>query len=445
MKKVSRIVFLCISICFIFSLVACGKITDIGEVERLKGLIDQHKWEYTASEDEPLKGYVSLGQTFQYYDGSIYFINGNSSVFLKDNTNEVITMKRLNVETGNITNVCPDPLCSHTTASCPFAGKINSFFIDGSNIIYIRNYVSRQGEKSVGIRQFCSYDLDNMEFTAHITEEIMSGVTTSQYNKMLYYNNKCYYYDYIYDTTTNKYHWILKRLDLETNKITIIGDEKFYDDGETNPFAEEFLFIINDRIYFKNINAIYSTTMDLTDKRVVAEGIFASNNIYTDGKYIFYGIPEDNGITENIYRINIDGSNKVDLGINTTNDWFLTTDYIYYYHPNYFELETANKSGSVSFFNYAMQRCDYDGKLKEDVFVADHANKTKPELYLQLSSDIVVGNYVYSLYYSVSDTNKNGLVDDGEYYQSSSDFYDFNIMRININTGERGYLYINQK
>ena len=24
--------------------------------------------------------------------------------------------------------------------------------------------------------------------------------------------------------TTNKYHWILKRLDLETNKITIIGD-----------------------------------------------------------------------------------------------------------------------------------------------------------------------------------------------------------------------------
>ena len=291
MKKVSRIVFLCISICFIFSLVACGKITDIGEVERLKGLIDQHKWEYTASEDEPLKGYVSLGQTFQYYDGSIYFINGNSSVFLKDNTNEVITMKRLNVETGNITNVCPDPLCSHTTASCPFAGKINSFFIDGSNIVYIRNYVSRQGEKSVGIRQFCSYDLDNMEFTAHITEEIMSGVTTSQYNKMLYYNNKCYYYDYIYDTTTNKYHWILKRLDLETNKITIIGDEKFYDDGETNPFAEEFLFIINDRIYFKNINAIYSTTMDLTDKRVVAEGIFASNNIYTDGKYIFYGIP----------------------------------------------------------------------------------------------------------------------------------------------------------
>ena len=284
-----------------------------------------------------------------------------------------------------------------------------------------------------------------MEFTAHITEEIMSGVTTSQYNKMLYYNNKCYYYDYIYDTTTNKYHWILKRLDLETNKITIIGDEKFYDDGETNPFAEEFLFIINDRIYFKNINAIYSTTMDLTDKRVVAEGIFASNNIYTDGKYIFYGIPEDNGITENIYRINIDGSNKVDLGINTTNDWFLTTDYIYYYHPNYFELETANKSGSVSFFNDAMQRCDYDGKLKEDVFVADHANKTKPELYLQLSSDIVVGNYVYSLYYSVSDTNKNGLVDDGEYYQSSSDFYDFNIMRININTGERGYLYINQK
>lgn len=445
MKKIHKIFCLCILLGVMFNLAACGRKNDLSEVEKMKELIGLHEWEYTDSDDEPLNGYVSLGQTFQYYDGSVYFLNGNGSVFIRDNLSEVTTMKRLNVETGNITNVCPDPLCSHTTASCPFAGKISSFFIDESDIIYIRSYVTSNGDKSIGVRQFCSYDLKNMEFTAHITEDMISGVTTSQYNKMLYHDDKCYYYDYIHDEETNKYHWILKKLDLETNQVKTIGDSKFYDDGEGNPFAEEFLFIVNDRIYFKNINTIYSTTVELTDKQVHSEGVFVSNNIYTNGKYIFYGIPEGNEITENIYRIDLDGNNKIDLGIKSTNDWFLTTEYIYYYNPNYFELETANRSGTVSFFNDSMKRCDHDGKMKEDVFIADHSNKDKPELYLQLSSNIVVGNYIYSTYYLVSDDNLNGLVDDGEYYQSSSDFYKFNIMRININTGERSYLYINQE
>ncbi len=442
MKRIYIIIGLIV--CLLLICNSCSNSSAQNKAEYIEKLLGSTDWEYTTSSDEPLDNYVSVRKPFQYYEGSIYFFNGNSSVFLNENADETVTLKRLNVETGNITNVCPDPLCTHTTSSCPFSGSIDSFYIDDSNIVYIRSYVQQMQNKKVGVRQFCSYDLKDMKFTAHKTEKLTSGITYAQYSKMLYHSGNCYYYDYIFEETTQKYRWVFNRLNLKTNQISMIGDEEFYDTGEGNPFVEEFLFIINDRIYFKSVNTIFSTSTDLTDKQIHAEGTFMSNNIYTNGKYIYYGIPDGNDIIEKIYRLDLDGKNNTDLGIQTTKDWFITSQYIYYYRPNYFEMPTTTQSGSVIFFNDAMCRCGHDGKNNEIVFYADHAKENETNKYFQLSSNIVVGNYIYSMYYFVEDSNKNNLVDDGEFYQSTNGYYDFNIIRINTKTSNVEYLYINQ-
>ena len=115
MKRIYIIIGLIV--CLLLICNSCSNSSAQNKAEYIEKLLGSTDWEYTTSSDEPLDNYVSVRKPFQYYEGSIYFFNGNSSVFLNENADETVTLKRLNVETGNITNVCPDPLCTHTTSS----------------------------------------------------------------------------------------------------------------------------------------------------------------------------------------------------------------------------------------------------------------------------------------------------------------------------------------
>lgn len=76
--------------------------------------------------------------------------------------------------------------------------------------------------------------------------------------------------------------------------------------------------------------------------------------------------------------MDLDGSNFIDLGICTTSSWFLTTNYIYWFNPNYFEINYANKSGSSQFFSDAMYRCDHDGNNVETVYISEQKRMKIP-------------------------------------------------------------------
>ena len=74
---------------------------------------------YTPSEDgvlsyNPLE-LIRLGTGLQYHDGYLYFLIGGSA------KNKWLV--RMNVETGNVTDACPDPLCRTSSQSREYLAR----------------------------------------------------------------------------------------------------------------------------------------------------------------------------------------------------------------------------------------------------------------------------------------------------------------------------------
>lgn len=401
---------------------------------------------YIDSDDEPiLNNYIGIRNAIQYFDGYLYLFNGNPSAFLDDSSKDiVVTLVKYNIKTGNITTVCQDPLCSHTTPSCPFSGAISTFYINNSIVYYERQYTyySSHTNNTEALRQFCSYNLETMKITVHNESEIESGMTYAEGKRELFIDNYCYYYDYVYDEKSNQYIFKICKMDLNTNKISVIGGENNIDNAsaENNymmTFSEKFLFVLNNRIYFTDINSIYSTDLNGSDKQIHVNGNFIYDDIYTDGEYIFYGAPTEEANIQSIHRVNFDGTDDRELGILTlTNGWTITKKYIYY--DSVYNKTVAEKTpgGGIQFYSDATNRCDHDGKNNEIVYHSDNGNK-----YIQLIDKCIIGNYIYANYYTFEDKNSNDIADEGEYYLNKNDMK-YNIMRINVLDGEIDYLYM---
>lgn len=55
------------------------------------------------------------------------------------------------------------------------------------------------------------------------------------------------------------------------------------------------LFAVNGKIYFNNGGEIYSTDFDPENKEVILTGRFTTDQICTDGEYIYWGERETDG------------------------------------------------------------------------------------------------------------------------------------------------------
>ncbi len=417
-------------------LTSCSDNISTVKVERYRGLISDAEWTYVESDDVPLNDFVSSGEWYQYYDGCLYFFNGNTDAFMNANT----TLMRLNLKTGNMTTVCSDPLCTHKTQTCPFAGMISCLYIDGANLVYIRQmYIDKGNQEGNHIRQFCSYNLETMKLTVYKQEDVLSGITYGQLLKILCYDGYYYYQDYVYNPDNEEYKWMIQKVNIETGEVVTLIDET-----DDDAIQDGFLFILDGRIYFRNAESIFSTDTELKDKQVHIEGRFPSSSILTDGKYIFYAVTEADGHSEKIYRMDLDGSNLIDLGICATSSWFLTTNYIYWSNPDYFEINYANKSGSSQFFSDAMYRCDHDGNNVETVYISEQKKDENSNRYMQIMRSFAVGNYLFASYSVVNDENGNNLIDDGEEYSSWDTYLGFNIMRVDIANQTYDLIYPNK-
>ena len=69
-------------------LTSCSDNISTVKVERYRGLISDAEWTYVESDDVPLNDFVSSGEWYQYYDGCLYFFNGNTSAFMNVNASE---------------------------------------------------------------------------------------------------------------------------------------------------------------------------------------------------------------------------------------------------------------------------------------------------------------------------------------------------------------------
>jgi len=387
---------------------------------------------YIESEDQPLPNYTLIAEQYQYYEGYLYFFNGHpSNSYTLPATSAPTTLLRMNLRTGNITTLCPDPLCDHNSSDCPFAGNITSFFIDDQTVFYRRSYneYDSQSKKHDRKRQLCIYDMKNMKLTVLKEEEIISQRSYGETKQCLYDSiNKQYYYnDYVYDEKNDDYSWATYRMDITTGKETVFMK------NSSSDITERFLFLLDDRIYFTDTFQIYSTDLNLQDKQIHAEGNFISKHIFTNGKHIFYDIPQDDE-TVNLYRLDLNGKNPIDLHINTTTGWQLTQNYIYYPVPAH-KLETG-----VNLLSNAINRCDHNGENHTQIVKTEFGENGS---YQQLTGCKVIGNYIYCNFYVFTDTNDNNIYDNTSEYSSNFSLPDdFHFLRIDTTTGEMIKLYI---
>ena len=88
----------------------------------------------------------SLGADYLYLNSVIHLEHEYAS-----------TLSRMNLETGNITYLCPDPLCSHTAESgCIFAGVLNYEVDEDNGVIYFGKVIQNGDTEEEHI---CVYDI----------------------------------------------------------------------------------------------------------------------------------------------------------------------------------------------------------------------------------------------------------------------------------------------
>jgi hypothetical protein len=291
---------------------------------------------------------------------------------------------------------------------------------------------------------FVSYDLKNAKFTVHNRFDTSGGV--SGFLLQLYVDNYRYFYDKVYNEKTDKWESLLTRMDLNTSKTIRLSEDNVFDEElarDSAGFTTRFLFAFDGRIYMTDMQTIYSTDYDMKDKKIHANGNFAFG-AKTDGKYIYYGVKpetESKYMLQSVRRMNFDGSGDIEMGIVAEN-FNITENYIYYITPDEISIgksEISNYGGNeVILFGSEIRRCTHDGTNNERVykFEGDMAN------YRFIGTPLIVGNYIYGTYSYWIDSDSDGIFKDGDSYSSNNN-EDFNIMRIDIATGEIYYIYAN--
>ena len=441
MKK--KIVLFIIFILSMLAIVSCNKGLIYLENENGDtGSKTRENFEYTHSDDKLVEYNVLYGDYLQYSDGYLYFFNGMSD-FINGSSN---TLMRYNVKTGNITTVCPDPLCGHNTGDCPFFGTQHTYYLKNNKVSFNRAYLTDKtkpdGYTPIFWLGFVTYDMKANKFTVH--RRYNDFDETGGNIMQLYVDNYRYFYDNVHDEKTDTWKTLLTRMNLDTSEILRLSeDDVSFEISGLPDINTKFLFELDSRIYMTDINTIYSTDYEMKNKKVHATGNFAFD-VKTDGKYIYYGVKTDMKSAykiQNVRRMNFDGTDDIDLGI-VTAQFQITDKYIYYLTPDEIAIGKSRVSGyglpEITLYESEVRRCNHDGTNNESVFKFEGDME-----YYRFSGypPIVIGNYIYGLYHYWTDSNGDGVFENDDLYQSGGNG-DFNIMRINIQTGEIYYIRV---
>ncbi len=377
---------------------------------------------YTPSDDRP----ISSGSTesmpwyLQYADGYL-FIYGTigSGIPAADNTGLVYTLKRINPETGIVTEVCPDPLCSHNTSDCPFYGldTLPVGFADGK-IFYRRSWITGvDGE--AGTVDYYSADVVYDTVSGKLTELINLNGEGGGIVSELYTDTHRYWYVWQWDKNdpdTGAYY--LTRAAYDTLKTEFLAEISFDE--------ARFVGYADDTLYFTNGRVLYATDKQFENRRDIAEANLRYGSCFFGGDSVYF-INDD----DRVFRILLTTGEMTDLGIRAET-MAVTENYIYYTSPEEVVLGKAQIYGyaadKVIVTGEHIYRCARDGSGSEKIFTFDGELSAT-----RLIGFEVVGNYIWSTYLRWDDPEGDGIFTDGAQYESSDDG---RILRIDVTTAE---------
>lgn len=376
---------------------------------------------YTPSEDGVLNygRFRLLGKTgqFQYHDGYLYFLAGGNTTGDAKLGARATHLVRMNVETGNVTEVCPDPLCAHDKNSdCAMYGIGSGGFIVGPDGKY---YVMKVYPTPDGfVESFVQYDAEK-----DTAVELKDSFPDYLYE---YYTERYRIYkDYLYDEETKTAIPRIMRTDLTTFESVQIWPKQTETAGE-----DEMLFIIDDRLYLTDHACLYSIDLNGEDYRVHLEGKIPIH-VETDGTYVYYTDQRE------LCRRRLDGGAEERMGI-FTSGFKLTEKYIYYRSGEETVLGKARIIGYtgdvITLYGEKLCRYPLDGEGGEEVLYtfSEEIASLRPHDW------IVVGNYCYCTYTYWVDPDGDGVYRDGDMVRSTPSNENGRVLtflRIDLTTG----------
>lgn len=431
MKKIIKIG---IAFFAILAMSSCRDITYIDE-DKSDDSLSHQEFSYTDSDDLPLEYNVINGvNVMQYSDGYIFFHNNYGRDIYNFPKNR--TMMKYNVKTGNLTSVCQDPLCFHNTIDCPFYAMYRTMYVFDSKIAYTQLYSITDSSDNFNMAgKSMLYDVKNNSSIVRNTFETNSY---SEYMSMLPVDNCILFYENIYNEDLDEWVDGIYRWNTDDNTITLMcGENNTYNQGAKYPnvLACQMIFAIDSRVYFTDGKTIFSTDLNFENRTDHVNGQFVLD-VFTDGEYIYYGIPvSDGSYIQTLHRVDFDGKNDKNLNITATKENIsITKNYIYYMKHDEIDIGACRVSGyagnRVILENSEIWRCDHNGENHELVFKFDGEYANYRILY-----EAYVGNYIYGLFSWWEDADGDGVFEDGDNH-FSADNDEYKIMRIDVTSGE---------
>ncbi|MGM9652116.1 MAG: hypothetical protein ACI3XP_00570 [Eubacteriales bacterium] len=293
----------------------------------------------------------------QYHAGCIYFSSD--------------TVMRYSIHSGTLTSLCPDPLCFHNTAECPFFKVGTNPEIYGTRLFY----------EGVNMEDFTyvwyAYDMDSGKLRQILTEDEMVSTPVLHRGRLYYIRNVLREGEPAGDIAS--YDRVLCAVDadtLEKQTLCVLGHAA---DAE----VDALLTFFGDRILWKYGTTWYTTDLDGGNrqdfgefKNIEIRGIRCDreNGVlycvrYTDELLGYMGTAAgpfaDRRAVYRSYPVILrkDGSVTELTEIHATGIIEATADYLYYY--KFGEITETSK------IDGALWRCRHDGSGEECVLTAE--------------------------------------------------------------------------
>lgn len=203
---------------------------------------------------------------------------------------------RVNVLTGSVTNVCPDPICSHTEEGCPFYGFTSSspFIVEGKYFYYTA------GRNSWGdATMLCRYNLESQKSDVLYDSKKEGGYILRLFKAedMLYFtvhNADSQNSDKSADAEGIYYVY---RCDLSGKKRVCLTNEPLLSMPDAYAYDGEKMYWKDDIGYF---------TTDINFQNIVY-GERGYSTLFENQKYGYYlesaGMAENDGITSMVVNL----------------------------------------------------------------------------------------------------------------------------------------------
>ncbi len=381
----------------------------------------QNEFPYTGSDDLPLNFGSSQVYDLKFSDGYIYKVYEGM-------------LYRLNPRTGNVTEVCGDPLCNHSTPDCPLYSLSSIYhFTESGEICYYTENVKMTtdagGNPSLeSTRQFVRYDAENHKKI--IIDDFADK--SASFGPEIYSGKWRIYVGQEYDAENDKLIFGLRRADLDSGKNAFWGGEKLAD-GTYKPLDNvDPLFALDGRFWFNDGKFIFSLDENGKDRinHLEPNLPIAASRIQTDGEWLYHLSPDRNSILR--ARIS-DGTTETVVGEEDYSGFpfILTQNYIYYQSGSDITVGKAEIPGyaadEIVLNGEKILRCRHDGSEKELVCVFEGT--------LRPTQWIVVGNYLYCSFTRWDDADGDGVFHREDMY--FSDDIGCELLRVDLSTGEK--------